>query len=385
MSEWESVPLGTLMPARAKSIDPRKTPDELFELHSIPAHDHGTPEIIHGRNIGSTKQIVSPGDTLLSKLVPHIRRAHIVEERGGATQIASSEWIVFRGDKAAPGYLRHFLVSDQFHTQFMATVSGVGGSLLRARPEHVKRIEIPIPSLEEQRRIATILDGADAIRTKRRAQLAHFEELKSATHASKLAEGNRYPSSRLGDFATLKTGPFGSSVHREDYVTGGVPLINPTHLIEGLVKPDAAISVPRAKAEELSAFSLKPGDVVLARRGQMGRAGIFLPNSGPALCGTGSMIVRPNNPEHGQLIASYLNSPRTRRQLEASASGVTMLNINQKAVLELPVPENFSERAIEVAHNDEYIRAERDRVATALRTDEELFATLQHRAFRGEL
>ncbi|MFM7674560.1 MAG: restriction endonuclease subunit S, partial [Synechococcus sp.] len=111
-------------------------------------------------------QAVQPGDVLLSKIVPHIRRAWVVEPSAGSRQIASSEWIVFRSKEVDARHPRHFLVSDGFHRQFMQTVSGVGGSLLRARPKYVAKIKIPLPPLEEQRRIAAILDRAQDIKAK---------------------------------------------------------------------------------------------------------------------------------------------------------------------------------------------------------------------------
>ena len=74
---------------------------------------------------------------------------------------------MFRHDSFEPRYLRHFLMGDPFHAQFMNTVAGVGGSLVRARPENVGRIEVSLPPLPEQKRIADILDKADAVRRKR--------------------------------------------------------------------------------------------------------------------------------------------------------------------------------------------------------------------------
>jgi type I restriction enzyme S subunit len=177
VSATSMVAVGELMVSRGGSVDPLKFPNEAFDLYSIPAFDAGAPEIATGSSIGSTKQIVQPNDVLLSKIVPHIRRAWVVGGDRGRRLIGSGEWIVFRDKRILPEYLRHVLVGDPFHAQFMQTVSGVGGSLLRARPAFVAAIQIPVPPLEEQRRIAAILDQAETLRTQRRAALAELDAL----------------------------------------------------------------------------------------------------------------------------------------------------------------------------------------------------------------
>jgi len=154
MSAVPSIALERVMAPKRGSVDPSAFPDEEFDLYSIPAFDQGAPETLLGNKIGSTKQVVQPGDVLLSRIVPHIRRAWIVGPNRNRRIIASGEWIVFRGKEIEPRYLRHVLVGDPFHAEFMRTVSGVGGSLLRARPRYVAKIHVPLPSLSEQRRIA---------------------------------------------------------------------------------------------------------------------------------------------------------------------------------------------------------------------------------------
>ncbi|MEI6359056.1 MAG: restriction endonuclease subunit S, partial [Synechococcus sp. ELA619] len=155
-------------------------PDEVFDLLSIPAYDRGAPERASGSEIGSAKQLVQPGDVLLSKIVPHIRRAWVVGRAINGRQIASSEWIVFRGQHSEPRYLRHFFLSDGFHRQFMQTVSGVGGSLLRARPKYVAKIKAPLPPLEEQRRIAATLDKVDQLDKSRLRAIQNIEALQES-------------------------------------------------------------------------------------------------------------------------------------------------------------------------------------------------------------
>ena len=90
---------------------------------------------------------------MISKIVPHIRRVWVVPPPiGEHRQIASGEWIVFRTDQILGSWLRHFLLSDAFHAQFLNTVAGVGGSLVRARPQFVKKIRIEVPSVEIQKK-----------------------------------------------------------------------------------------------------------------------------------------------------------------------------------------------------------------------------------------
>ena len=122
--------LDEFMVKRGGSVDPSRFVNETFELFSIPAFDTGIPEIVEGRNIGSSKKCIEPNDILLSKIVPHIRRCCVVPPKRKYRQIASGEWIQFRSDQLYSQYLKFFLISDTFHWQFMHTVSGVGGSLI---------------------------------------------------------------------------------------------------------------------------------------------------------------------------------------------------------------------------------------------------------------
>lgn len=170
------IELGHFAVSRGGSVDPSKFADETFDLYSIPAYDSFEPEVLKGKDIGSSKKVVEPGDVLISRIVPHIRRVWIVGPYRERRQIASGEWIIFRGDSFDAHYMRHCLLSNLFHQEFIKTVSGVGGSLLRARPSLVEKIKIPLPSLPQQKRIANILDKADAIRRKRQQAIKLADE-----------------------------------------------------------------------------------------------------------------------------------------------------------------------------------------------------------------
>ena len=159
MSQWPMVKLGDVA-RKTSQVNPKKFPDEDFCLYSIPAYDAGCAEYLTGKEIGSSKPQLQAGDVLLSKIVPHIRRSWVVESHDIRT-LGSSEWIVFNDSRFDPNFLREYLLSDQFHHQFMTTVAGVGGSLNRARPAAVFNLSVPLPPLEEQRRIANLIKNAD--------------------------------------------------------------------------------------------------------------------------------------------------------------------------------------------------------------------------------
>ncbi|MDD2230078.1 MAG: N-6 DNA methylase [Candidatus Cloacimonetes bacterium] len=156
---FNMVPVGTFY-KKTMTIDPRKTPHDLFELWSIPAYDSGQPDVIKGQEIGSQKKLVEPDNILISRIVPHIRRCCVVTRNlSGLKQIASTEWIVLSSKDVLPHYIMSILLSDSFHEQFMRTITGVGGSLSRASINGVAEIKIPIPPLSVQKEIVAELDS----------------------------------------------------------------------------------------------------------------------------------------------------------------------------------------------------------------------------------
>lgn len=77
--------------------------------------------------------------------------------------------------------------------------------------------------------------------------------------------------SKLGTHVTFKTGPFGSALHQSDYVDGGVPVINPMQIVDGKIQPTPSMAITEQAARKLSEFRLSAGNVVIGRRGEMGR------------------------------------------------------------------------------------------------------------------
>ena len=159
--KWKWVQLKTIF-AKRSTINPVDYGESKVELWSIPAFDKGKPEVVPARLIGSSKKVVVEGDVLLSKIVPHIKRAWVVSETNGHEKLASTEWIVFHSNDFFPNFLTMALTEPHFHSSLMSTISGMG-SLKRANPQKVGELYIPCPSLAEQRRVVARLNDLLAL------------------------------------------------------------------------------------------------------------------------------------------------------------------------------------------------------------------------------
>lgn len=246
----------------------------------------------------------------------------------------------------------------------------------------LKEVAVPRPPPSEQRRIAAILDHADALRAKRRQVLGHLDSLVQSIFDNMF--GRLAWTSQLNDLAEVQIGPFGSLLHKEDYMSGGVAVLNPMHIRGGVLCPDPSFSVSEEKAASLSQYRLRSGDVVLGRRGEMGRAGIVATQHQGMLCGTGSLILRPLGFD-SRFLHAVVTSRRMRVHLERNALGATLPNLNAGIVRACPAPDASGFDQGEFAARIDTVRAVRARARRSVDVGNELFVSLQSRAFDGTL
>jgi type I restriction enzyme S subunit len=125
-------------------------------------------------------------------------------------------------------------------------------------------------------------------------------------------------------------------LHQSDYINDGIPLINPMHIIDGEIVPNMQMTVSDAAAKRLADFRVRPGEIVIGRRGDMGRCAVILTQHAGWLCGTGSMLVRSQrfNPSFLQRV---LSSPVVVKAIEDASVGSTMINLNQGTLSSLKV------------------------------------------------
>lgn len=388
------------MAQKRASLDPSKFTEEEFELYSVPAYDTQAPELLRGSEIGSAKKIVKPGDVLLSRIVPHIRRAWVVGSSSGRRQIGSGEWMIFNGKTVWPGYLRHLLMSDWFHPQLMQTVSGVGGSLLRARPSEVARIEIPLPhkngkpDLDEQKRIAAILDKADAIRRKRQQALRLTDDFLRSVFLDMFGDPEKHgwqmetvEAMVAARPSAIRTGPFGSQLLHSEFVDSGIAVLGIDNAVQNEFRWGKPRFISEEKYEQLRRYTVHPGDVIITIMGTVGRCAI-VPADIPTAINTKHLCCLTLDrskclPEF--LHTYFLTHPTARRYLGQSAKGAIMDGLNMGLIKGLPVPKvplHLQQRFSDIANQ---VQKTALRSAKASQETETLFSALQQRAFSGQL
>lgn len=381
MSRWAPTAVGAALVKRAGTIDPSKHPDETFDLYSVPAYERGVPDVLQGSSIGSSKQIVQPGDVLLCRIVPHIRRAWIVGPGRGRRIIASGEWMVFRSKDFDPAWLRHVLLADRFHKQMMQTVAGVGGSLMRARPSHVATIEVPVPPLDEQRRIAAILDQAEALRAKRHKLIANFDEVVLSTFRDTFG-ANDWPRAPLASLAEIADCPHSTPRWTER----GEVCIRTSNLTRGgwdwsdtryVSAEEYALRSRRSEA--------KPGDIILSREGTVGVAAIV--EQDMRLCmGQRLVQVRVDRQRlDAGFVLHFLLHALAPQRISHVMVGSTARHLNVRELRQLPTPVPPLELQLKFSTELRVVALMRTKAVGALEETDSLYRSLQSRAFRGEL
>ena len=253
--------------------------------------------------------------------------------------------------------------------------------------------ELVVPPLAEQERIVKILDQKfaqiDALKQNAETNLNNAKAL-FQSELEKAFSNTEWENMRLGDLCEIITGPFGSSIHKSDYVENGIPMINPQNIINNRMIPLAKCLVSNEAAMRLTKYKLKNQDIVIARRGEMGRCAVVTEAEIDWLCGTGSFIIRPNSKKTVSVyLQRYLSSAKTKKELEKQSIGATMSNLNQGilSAIEIPLPPLEEQKRI-VAHLDslsEKVHQLEEIYTKQLVACDELKQSFLQKAFAGEL
>lgn len=287
--------------------------------------------------------------------------------------------------KLEPKYLYWWLRSN---TDLLQSL-GVGATFKEVSKAIVARVKIPVPPLQEQRRIAAILDQTDALRAARRTTLSDLDDLALSEFnhlfGEPLASKSRWPIRRLQEVASKISD---GTHHSPPIVPSGVPYITAKHLkSHGLDFEASPWYVSEDSHRAIYArCDPKLGDVLYIKDGATtGLAAVNRYDFEFSMLSSLALI-RPNDaaltPEY---LSHWLNHSNVRRHLLGGMSGAAIkrLTLAKIKMFEVPVPPLPLQRAF--ASSVRAIDLLREIYTAHLDKLDQLFASLQQRAFRGEL
>ncbi len=144
---------------------------------------------------------------------------------------------------------------------------------------------------------------------------------------------------KLGEIASaIQTGPFGSQLHQSDYSDIGVPVVMPKDIINGRIDESTIARVESHHVERLSRHKISEGDILYARRGDVGKCAYTVFAQQGWLCGTGCLRVTIDKEKaFPKFIFFQLQKRETIGWVEKHAIGATMLNLNTSILGDVPI------------------------------------------------
>ncbi|HEY3800765.1 MAG TPA: restriction endonuclease subunit S [Caulobacteraceae bacterium] len=327
----------------------------------------------------SRSRTVTPGDFLLTNSMS-FGRPYIMATSG----CIHDGWLALspRTDRTDRDYLFHILGSPATYRKFERLASGA--TVKNLNIDLVRSVEIPLPPLDEQRRIAAILDQANELRRKRREVSDRLNTLISATFldffGDPVSNACRWPVSRLGDVGTLDRGVSKHRPRNDPALLGGrYPLIQ----TGDVANSGGAI---RSYKSTYSDFGLRQsrlwprGTLCITIAANIGKTGILDFDA----CFPDSVVGFSPGPDvTAHYVQTWMSFIQEKLENDAPESAQKNINLEILRNLEIPIPTRRAQDGFD------QLVMETTRLAAkngeGLSTLDALFASLQHRAFAGEL
>jgi type I restriction enzyme S subunit len=266
----------------------------------------------------------------------------------------------------------YWLLNSSVFTSFIDILKS--GTTIDHLYQHVfVEFAYPVPTPDEQCAIATFLDRETTkivgLISKRKELIVLLEEKRAALISRAVTKGPdptvpmkdsgiewlgeipvHWAVKKLKHLAhSLQTGPFGTQLHAGEYIEDGIPVINPANLDEGTIAPDFKCTVDQTTFDRLLHHRLNEGDIVFARRGEMGRCALVTEKEDGWLCGTGCVRVRLDTKRsYPPFVSRLLAIKGAKDWFKLESVGSTMENLNTEIIGRIPlaVPDVNEQRHI---------------------------------------
>ena len=406
-SSWKEISLGDVVGESGLFVDgdwvESKDQDENGDVRLIQLADVGSGEFLDksSRYLTSTKAAelrcthLRPGDLLVARMPDPIGRACIFP---GTHQpcVTVVDVCIVRPDPYLVDARWLMWVSNSPQFQWQIGRFTTGTTRKRISRSNLQKLLLDLPPLAEQKRIAAILDKADAVRRKRQEAIRLTEEfLRSAfleMFGDPAINPKKWSVTKINDILDherdgTRCGPFGSALPKRDYVAQGIPVWGIDNVQPNRFVQEDSYFITEKRYRDLTAYSVQPGDILVSRAGTVGRMCVAWPTQSPSIIGSNLIRVsvdqRVVTPEYIAAIFSYF--PKRVGGLRASSdeSAYSFMKTNVLRQIKIPLP------PMELLRTHTRLLAKLDESQSkqleARDTHDALFNSLVQRAFRGKL
>jgi type I restriction enzyme M protein len=324
--EWKRLPFGAFAQNVNERVEPSQAGNEIYV-----GLEHLDPQALHIRRWGKGSDVIGTklrfrkGDLIFGRRRAYQRKLAVAEFDG----ICSAHAMVMRArpDVVLPEFLPFLMMSDRFMNR--AVEISVGSLSPTINWSTLKLEEFAIPPLDQQRRIAEILWAVDDHKLALEAAHLDFRKAYDA-FANEYVAAASYPLTKLGDLSRSKkldiqTGPFGTVLQAASYAKEGTPIVNPVNMVQHRLFVQEGPYLDPNECERLSRYRMKAGDILIGRKGDVGRAVLVVPEYEGFIVGSDLIRLRLLNADiQPDYLYFFLLAPRTRSWIARHASGTTM-------------------------------------------------------------
>ena len=247
--------------------------------------------------------------------------------------IVSPLYVVFGvSDRLDRQYLLHYLKSDMMLSFIKEYATGSVRDNLKLAD--LGKFPINLRPVEEQRQIAATLDKIDELIAKRRQQLDKLDELVKSRFIEMFVETDvvsEWPYHAIADVSNdMRTGPFGSALHHDEFVDSGVFVLGIDNAVENKFSYSRMRYITEEKYQQLKRYTVHPGDVIITIMGTVGRSAV-IPVDMPKAINTKHLACI--TPKAETIDAQFLSCafqvhPDIRMQLQKQCKGAIMDGLN---------------------------------------------------------
>ena len=291
-------------------------------------------------DINSVKYQLFEGDILLS-LTGNVGRVGILEKKFVPAALNQRVACLRIKDNNIlyKSYLFNFLNSDFFEERCIFSAKGVAQKNMST--EWLKNYQIPLLPIEEQQKIAAVLDKVSDLIAKRRQQLEKLDLLVKARFVEMFCnpiENANWEFVNMADISTdMRTGPFGSALRHNEFVETGIFVLGIDNAVENRFTYNRMRYITEEKYEQLKRYTVRPGDVIITIMGTVGRSAV-IPDNIPKAINTKHLACLTINRSKAQpmfVCCAFQMHPEIRQQLTGQAKGASMDGLNLTIIKKL--------------------------------------------------